>query len=398
MSFHVLPRIRTMESPVENDSKQTSLTLSSFTAGSAMREFRPLDYVLLASGCMIFQSSITRIIVRIQKVLLLVIVLYFLSLFFPWTLRRGYSRSILLHASGWLDAVFAVIFVLFMSLKQEEMRILLETVSKNLDETRRDCLRKYAIVSSLLSWINVLRLIGFSMILVLRIKRDHGYDTYILITSYAHLINWLFGGIAVYGFFIKSITYMEEEYFDRLEDILKNTQNWSTDGLCIEIRVIMHLKEEIVTCFGPIPCLWLLHVFIRAAGIMFSHGSERQLTRSVTLAIDVLVLVWLIFLCDHSKQRAKDRSSHITLEIMRRGQAKKWKALVHELEEADKMTFTAWNMFTIRKMVIPVFIGSLTNFMVLISTMINDLSANNAKRDALLNARMNFTNLTQSPG
>ena len=32
--------------------------------------------------------------------------------------------------------------------------------------------------------------------------------------------------------------------------------------LCIESRTLMHLKTDIVTCFGAIPCLWIIHVFL----------------------------------------------------------------------------------------------------------------------------------------
>lgn len=350
----------------------------------SMREFRPLDYVLLASGCMIFQSSITRIIDKIQKVVLVAHTLYFLSQSLPWVFRHGINRSVLKHASGLLDAVFALIFIQVMSVKREDMRILLETMAKHLEEKRRDCLRQYAIVSSLLTWINVFRLIGFSIMLFLRVKEKHGFqNNFVLITCYGYLISWLFGGIAVYGFYVKTLTYVEEEYFDRLDNIVKNDLTWSIDSLCIENRVIMHLKEDIVTCFGPIPCLWLVHTFIRATGIMFTHGTDRQITKSVTLTIDVLALVWLIFLCEHAKQKAKDKTSHIRMEMLRRGKTDKWQNLVHELEEAEKLNFSAWNMFTIRKTVIPAFVGSLGNFMVLVSQMIRDLSENNERRAAM---------------
>lgn len=347
-----------------------------------MREFRPLDYVLLTSGCTIFQSSVTRIINQIQKVALLILVLFFLYLSLPWVFQHGMDRSVLVHISGVSDAVFALIFILAMSVKREDMRILLETIAKNVDERRRGSLGQYAIVACLLTWVNALRMIGFSIILFFHVDDNHGFGPYFLITSYGYLISWLIGGIAVYGFFVKSLTYMEEEFFDRLETIVKNDIIWSEDCLCIENRAIMHLKEDIVTCFGPIPCLWFLHAFVRATAIMFTTGTIRQITKMITLTVDVLALVWLIFLCGHAKQAAKRRKSHIIVEMLRRGQMDKWQTLLHELEEAEQVNYSAWHMFTIKKTVIPTFVGGVGNFMVLVSQMIRDLSENNELRKA----------------
>ena len=339
-----------------------------------MREFRSLDLILLTSGCKIFLSSTSRIADRIQKSLLTFVLFYSLTRYFPWLKRHGVYRPFLVHTSILMDIVFALFFLMIMTIKRDEMRILLETLIRSVDGLRSQSLRQYSLLCSIVCWFVCASKVVWTCYYVF--GDPHGFDKYLLIAGQANQINWLFGGICVYGFFVKCITYVQEEYFNRLELIVTRNIPMSVNDLAVEYRSIQILKGQIVSCFGPIPCFWLLHVFIRSAAILSEVKTLIQVMMTITLAVDVSALGWLIFQCDSSMKRAKERSDRLMLELMRRDESGKWTLVMNELDAGNRIGFTAWNVCCISRTLIPGFIHSLLGFVVIVKEIVLNFSDN----------------------
>ena len=343
-----------------------------------MKEFAPLDILLSVIGCRMFAE--TRGARIVNRVLLVLMLTACVAVFIESTIRINSSKEPLLLITAWSDAFFGSVFVAVMAMKRQRLRdVLLD--SRFLSDNQRSSLWKHA-----LSFLLLKVTISLESIVSLAFHLQNRTLDHILLdllTSYTTLNPWFLGGIGIYTFFIKVISFREECYFDDLMSRLVNltgeagkTQALAHDyrllqtNLILERRSITRFRTDVLSAFSFIPCLWFAFIFARI-GMVYENGG--LFDSLVVFAINVegvLILVlsisYLVNVCEHLASRTKDRTNELIDSLTQTGALFEMPAFVSELERSSDVKVTVWSAFDINRRFALSFLASMITFTVLL--------------------------------
>jgi len=279
-----------------------------------------------------------------------------------------------------------VIYIIVINRNRLTLKTVLESSVQGLKKERINRLRRYAILSSIWSWMLIFNFY-ICYLIVMPSLYPEGSPFFIplslRVTACIFLShNWVVGGIHVYNFIVKAMTESELEYMDRLLWLM-NARDFrpSVTQVCLERKRILQLKESFVTATGIIPVLWFLKEFIYFSGILMNLKatfSNQQyfimslLVHVVPLTIIVSTVISLMFVTDDCNNDIRNKIDEVSLVIIEKEMdVVKWQPLLNQLQSEKQFEYRAWNLFDINKYLLLSFVASLITFSALF-TQISD--------------------------
>ena len=343
--------------------------------------FWPLDYILLGSGCQLFQRTrLVRILNTLQIILLVMTQLHF---FYSWSFLLKLNSELLSRLMIYVYFIFGHCFSSVFIRNKSRLRSLLISLISPLEEEKRGKLKRICFITALLSFL----IFAYQSVLLLSIafQEPNPEDPYqiglfqILTYIWTLTNNWMIGGAGIYTFFVKSIQEYEESFFDRIENSLKLL---TPGSVLLQRKKVNKKKECFLTLMSYLPCLWFVYLFISATGFIMSLTSEWNRNHLLVtilgfgppMLLNIVMIVYLTLTASHCMDVIRNRLEELSEDIARRPDVIQWQIVLTQIEEDKRFEFTAWGFFDINKRLELSFLASLISFTALFTQMSSNLS------------------------
>lgn len=371
-----------------------------------MKEFAPINFLLLFSGCGIVGDNVVANAFDIIWTSVSFISQGFLLYFSirDFKVDRG---SIVFDGVYTIEAVISIVVIATLHMKRRKIQVLLLTVEKVLSPERRSCLGWQAFFLTLISIMYTIQLSPVEHLYarffvlegidVVRTKLEDQSLVEEIVSLYTKNIPWFMSGYSVYVFLIKSIRRLE----DQVLTSIRNQLSFRKTNLCPfktaeYIENITKLKETITEVVSISPCTWFAWALIRAISTTVRGGLTRKrdvpgyinwrqpLFGTVIIAKDrldgIFILVLLIYLmyltegvCQQSNQMMASIVQVATARVRRGRDWTYWAPLIEQVEQSADFSFTAFGFFDINRKLLLSFTSTFVTFTVLFAKLLNTI-------------------------
>ena len=349
--------------------KKAALTSSC----SGMDAFRPIDSVMILTGCQL--SPLTRFGIWLNRLIALMVISIsiYLAIEYPvnaYDLAR-FQLRLLASEVGFLSNM---IFIIHIYRNRIVLQGQINKMSQSLQSFQCNRLRRFSYIITLLVLSQIIRVaIGYSFL-----ESYWHKGVFLIIYCFLDIMTAtgnFFKATAVYLFIVKLMTLWEESYFDRVKFKLKKKQHESNPReflmkLCKERRSMNQDKEELIDCLRFLPVFWFLHLFLMTSGvIVFAQREEKKdilldvLTDGLTIGSECIVLIILMIYVDKCNDLVKKSSQSICDVFTQDSRYFSIDPAVREFDRrCNDFEFSVWSMFTLNKRLLVGFVGSLLTF------------------------------------
>ena len=352
-----------------------------------MDVFRPLNWLLLGSGCQLFyENSYLRILNRVVVVFILVFQSWHLYLKAPVI---SFNRFFLSQFMWPLYFLLGIPYIYIMNKNRKHLNNLLNTLVSQLDHEARRSLWLFSMFASIVGFGRYITyLIYFFYIVLAKEKLPNLGDepNKVLLCMFILMFhNWRAGGCLVYIFFIKVIDFCEKSFFQIMENSLSSDKICfiSPDYVCLRRRKMVEFKRALVSYYSIIPVLFYLQEFAYMSGTLLVYESVWHKSQSLVFVITIQILplvassTSLVYLCitaGDSCQFVQEKLDRLLTLIIERKKSDLWHDFLLQVEQERHFSYSAWNLFPINKPLILHFISSLITFTVLFTQLSTSLS------------------------
>ena len=189
---------------------------------------------------------------------------------------------------------------------------------------------------------------------------------------------WMRGGCVIYTFYVKLIKYVDTEYFDRLESIVRSSaMTLKSKDLVLQHKQNARFKQRVMQAFSFIPCLWFTFLFL-SISVMYDElrsffrkpesawtDDFFQFLRITDLVYTIFIVVHVIETCESTANNMRDRTDDLIETITRTDRTMELQSFVSELNAGKTFQFTVCSMFDINRRLGLSFLSSLITFTVL---------------------------------
>ena len=198
--------------------------------------------------------------------------------------------------------------------------------------------------------------------------------------SYHHMNNWFLGGIAVHAFMIKVIQFSETNYFDMIDKESETSMiPENSPRMALERRSLVMLRKNLLKTFSFLPCLWFLHVFVRAPVVVIEIAQEGVdifdiFWRILPLVYEVIAVGYIIYLCDSTTQLTRKRVNELFEAMIKDNRILSMDLFVSQLEKSSDEEFSTWKTITMNRRFFLAFICSLVSFTIFFVQLTNEVT------------------------
>jgi hypothetical protein len=358
--------------------KKDSIAPSESAARHSLKEFSPLDFLLLLSGAKVYLSKpwIKVLNYFLLTILLIAYIAYgILHVFFP---KPGKLIS-LPNLLPYIEFFFSLIFLFLVIKRRNEIASEIRTSLSILSGKQKRILKKHALGSA--AAVLLLFAIGggakaYQIITSDAVRTGKGFDPVRFwkgpILYYTSINNWFVTGICIYVFYVKLVRFMEENYFTELEAKLDDQIGKNNHKLIMERRQLTLRGEELIQTFSFLPLLFFSYLFIASSCLLIEiigrdEPPLNKFIRMLPLIYKIIAIFYMISACDNCTNETADDTDRLILKIMNTDESiADREFLVRELERNAERNFTAWKMFSIDRNLMLAFSNSLISFTVLV--------------------------------
>ena len=322
-----------------------------------MEVFRPLNWVLLGSGCQLFyENHFFRILNRV--------VVVFILIFQSWHLYLKssviqFDRFFLSQFMWPLYFLLGLPYIYIMNKNRKHLNNLLNTLISQLDHEARRSLWFFSVLASIVAFGRYINYIICYLYIVIQGEKlpylGNESDNVLLCMSILMLHNWRLGGCLVYIFFIKVIDSCERSFFEIMENSLSSNKFSfiSPDYVCLRRRKMVEFKRALVSYYSIIPVLFYLQEFVYMSGTLLVYQSiwhKRSFVFVISAQVLPLVtsstsLVYLCITAGNSCQFVQEKLDKLMTLIIERKKSDLWHDFLIQIEQERHFSYSAWNLF-----------------------------------------------------
>jgi hypothetical protein len=339
-----------------------------------MDEFTWLDLLLLGTGCKIKRSNIFIQILD-TVMLILMITCYGATLFSSF---ENYSQVGANYILGMMEKysseVCGIIFIIVIRKNRNDLQTLLKETSEKLTTKQKSSLKRLAAVCLFIILMTITQdavMTRYHLLSNTSGEIDKVHEIMDWLRTYHNLNSWLLGGCCFFAFMVNIIKYNEENYFNQLELGLESVTPENSCTLILERKAVMDCRRKLIKCFGIIPCLWFLHVFVRAPVVVMEVKSP--LSSGIEDAWAVLPLIYELFAigfvvyeCEKCSHVTRKRVSDIMMFLIREDKIETMSVFAAQMEKSGEEDFTTWKTISINRGFYFGFLCSVVSFTILV--------------------------------
>lgn len=327
--------------------------------------FRPLDLMLLSRGCSFDQASRCS---RYSNILIKILITFFSISACTYFVASGVTKSSLGRVYNEADLVSGLLLIIVMTQKRSHLRDVLSHQVTNLSGDQRQDLRpvKCLVVFWILAVIQVPLMVQHLIV----VKADALHIVIDTLFCYTRAADWFTMSAFVYCFAVKVIQATDENFCLKIRAETRNSF-WSSPDpktdlrLTVQRREMSREREELMSCFALIPCLWFLSLFLASSANIVDFFILGRYAKVAKLFSSAVILMYVINVCHSCTSAVEKRTTALITDMMSDNRYLMFPTLASELEQRSSPGFTAWHMFSIRRQIILPFVSALISFTVL---------------------------------
>ena len=344
-----------------------------------MKEFACLDIILLASGCKVFRHG--WLIKLLDTIMLLFIIsCYGASLYSTIYLAisektKETAVNVLISVmEQYSNEIGGLLFIITIRHNRFNMMHELTSLVAPLSPKQRISLKKHSVFCLFMVIMTIVQEAIFTRFHLQtnsfqNIDQAHKIRDWLKFSN--NMNSWLIGGCCIFAFFVKTIKFNEENYFNQLEQNINDLQPDDLPRLVLERDSAINKRRTLIKTFGIIPCFWLLHVLISAPVVALSLSSD--VSHFVEKAWTVLPLIYnmialglVIYQCDSCGHLTRKRMKDIKMKLFTQRKMETMGLFVDELEKSAEEYFTIWKTITMNRQLYLAFLCTIVTFTILV--------------------------------
>ena len=339
-----------------------------------MHEFTPHDILLLLAGCKIFVAH--RAVTVLNYIMMAIVLICYTAAFVAGfeQVRTNNRFTILTIIERNVRAFSGIVFMIVIKRNQSVIRELIQRMLPALNSEQRSQLKWHAIKCLILVLLTIAQEFAsttwhLATCCKAPLTTKHILEDYA--KSYDYVNSWFLGGRGMFAFFVKVVQFTDDNYFKELnEKGLQSMESSPSSRLALDRRAIMKTRHALLSSMSLMPCLWFVHLFVKssAAAIEVAERFDKtsdKIWRLAPLAYMIFALLYLVWLCDLTTERLRDRVSETIEGILQNDQSERMQVFVSELRDNANQEISSWNTFDINRKFTLAFISSLITFTVL---------------------------------
>lgn len=336
-----------------------------------MKPLTPINLILSLSGCSLRKlSKSSRRWNHVISVLVILTSILSATKEFLFDKPQKYQ---LIFVSQVVYFIGHAIFVVLMNRNRDIFTQDIQKLLEKLKERQKHSLRRFSVIVSAVAFIELFRYcLGNAYFNFLYMPRNIAIA--ITVLSIASSLGNCFIGLIFCLFIIKLLQVFEEIYFERLNTRL-HADNYQKDSrrllmkICQERQAITKLKQSIMECFGVLPVIWFMHLFVYISGAVFISQSNDHVNLPLEIFIgsglivyEFLLIVTLIFQVHKHKTFLRIQSREIVEVFFRETDYFVIDSRKEFDKECNSFELSAWGLFVVDKKLLLTFISSLLTF------------------------------------
>lgn len=365
-------------------------------------EFAALDILLFASGIKVFIGS--RAVKYVNHGLLAIaLICYTVSFIEGFEQVRTSSKfSILTVLEREIRALCGLAFIWVIKRNASTIVSVIPEVLSSLTRDQRKSLCRHSLACVLLIVLTILQEFASTSWHLANVKSWPPTVKHTLVDyakSYDYVNSWFLGGVAIYAFYVKAIMFLDDNFFLMVRE--RGLTEESASKLALGRKHIMTQREMMLGSLSVMPCLWFVHLFIKASAATievverFDKTSDK-IWRLAPLVYMILAILYLVWLCDLCTYRLRKKVHETIVSIMRKDQTEQMDVFVQELKENGAQEITSWDAFDVNRKFTIAFVSSLITFVVLFVQLTYDVIDSDNKNKPVIcdcgsGARVNGT-------
>lgn len=260
------------------------------------------------------------------------------------------------------DVMSQIVTIFIVVRSRERIRKLLQDLLEPLCQQQLSSLRQFSMTYILLMIISscIHLLLVINHLIVVKANMYHiVLDAFLF---YNRMTDWFMSSIFTYVFVVKLIQITEDNYFTQVGEQVCTTPS---KMIAIHRRAMVCLREELLSSFSLIPCLWFANVFIHAAASIVTFFELDHLHKLNSIIVRVSGLFYLIFACESCASHTEAKTEELITRMLVNDTMDSQASFVAELRHKPGVTFNVWSLFKIRSNLILSFVSALITFTVL---------------------------------